>query len=366
MPEPFVTTVVGSMPKPAWLYQQQPLAGPGTDHHGSGADWNFDGELLVQAQDDATRLAIHAQESAGLDIISDGEQRRKSYLTYIANRLEGFDYDTLAEKWIRDGRRLAQVGRCVGPVGWPGPLAVDDLQFFSAEASRPVKMTLPGPMTIVDSTFDAHYGNEADFAVAVAEVLNREARELDRLNPAVIQFDEPVFSRYPEKVADWGIEALDRCVAGLNANTAVHVCYSYPMPGIDRPIKPSYPINSRRAWSDRRSISSPWNSRPHSSIRPCWNSARPRPSYLAASTTALRKRKTPSTSPPACLPPPATTTRRCCRPPQTVASCPSVRRLPEPSSLPLPPALASLASVSSHLAGHGSADSLPLTICYPA
>ena len=241
MPEPFVTTVVGSMPKPAWLYQQQPLAGPGTDHHGSGADWNFEGELLAQAQDDATRLAIHAQESAGLDIISDGEQRRKSYLTYIANRLEGFDYDTLAEKWIRDGRRLAQVGRCVGPVGWPGPLAVDDLRFLQSEASRPVKMTLPGPMTIVDSTFDAHYGNEADFAMAVAEVLNREARELDRLNPAVIQFDEPVFSRYPEKVADWGIEALDRCVAGLNANTAVHVCYSYPMPGIDRPIKPSYP-----------------------------------------------------------------------------------------------------------------------------
>ena len=242
MPEPFTTTVVGSMPKPAWLYQQRPLAGPGTDHHGSGADWNFEGELLAQAQDDATRLAIQAQESAGIDIISDGEQRRKSYLTYIANRLTGFDYETLAEKWIRDGRRLAQVGRCVGPVGWPGPLAVDDLRFLQAESSRPVKMTLPGPMTIVDSTFDAHYGNERDFAMAVAAVLNREALELDKLSPAVIQFDEPVFSRYPEKVADWGIEALDRCVAGLSATTAVHVCYSYPMPGIARPIKPSYPV----------------------------------------------------------------------------------------------------------------------------
>ena len=242
MPEPFTTTVVGSMPKPAWLYQQRPLAGPGTDHHGSGADWNFEGELLAQAQDDATRLAIRAQESAGIDIISDGEQRRKSYLTYIANRLTGFDYETLAEKWIRDGRRLAQVGRCVGPVGWPGPLAVDDLRFLQAESSRPVKMTLPGPMTIVDSTFDAHYGNERDFAMAVAAVLNREALELDKLSPAVIQFDEPVFSRYPEKVADWGIEALDRCVAGLSATTAVHVCYSYPMPGIARPIKPSYPV----------------------------------------------------------------------------------------------------------------------------
>jgi 5-methyltetrahydropteroyltriglutamate--homocysteine methyltransferase len=242
MPEAFATTVVGSMPKPAWLYQQRPLAGPGTDHHGSGADWQFDGELLAQAQDDATRLAIHAQESAGIDIISDGEQRRKSYLTYIAARLTGFDYETLAEKWIRDGRRLAQVGRCVGPVGWPGPLAVEDLRFLQAESTRQVKMTLPGPMTIIDSTYDAHYGNERDFAMAVADVLNLEARELDKLGPAVIQFDEPVFSRYPEKVADWGIEALDRCVAGLDATTAVHVCYSYPMPGIARPIKPSYPV----------------------------------------------------------------------------------------------------------------------------
>ena len=242
MPQPFTTTVVGSLPKPAWLYQQRPLAGAGTDHHGSGADWNFDAELLAQAQDDATRLAIHVQEAAGLDIISDGEQRRKSYLTYIANRLTGFDYETLAEKWIRDGRRLAQVGRCVGPVGWPGPLAVDDLRFLLSEATRPVKMTLPGPMTVVDSTFDAYYGNERDFALAVADVLNREAKELDKLGPAVIQFDEPVFSRYPEKVADWGIEALDRCVAGLNAKTAVHVCYSYAMPGVPRPIKPSYPV----------------------------------------------------------------------------------------------------------------------------
>ena len=242
MPEPFTTTVVGSLPKPAWLYQQRPLAGPGTDHHGSGADWMFQDDLLAQAQDDATRLAIHLQESAGIDIISDGEQRRKSYLTYIANRLTGFDYETLAEKWIGDGRRLAQVGRCVGPVGWPGPLAVDDLRFLLNETQWPVKITLPGPMTIVDSTFDAYYGDERTYAKAVAEALNLEALELDKLGPAVIQFDEPVFSRYPEKVADWGIEALDRSLLGLSAATAVHVCYSYAMPGVPRPIKPSYPV----------------------------------------------------------------------------------------------------------------------------
>ena len=242
MAQAFTTTVVGSLPKPAWLYQQQPLAGPGTDHHGSGADWNFEGELLALAQDDATRLAIRDQETAGIDIISDGEQRRKSYLTYVSNRLTGFDYETLAEKWIRDGRRLAQVGRCVGPVGWPGPLTVEDLRFLKSESDRPVKITLPGPMTVVDSTFDAYYGNERDYAMAVAAAINQEALELDKLGPAVIQVDEPVFSRYPEKVADWGIEALDRCLADVKATTAVHVCYSYAMPGVPRPIKPSYPV----------------------------------------------------------------------------------------------------------------------------
>ena len=97
-------------------------------------------------------------------------------------------------------------------------------------------------MTIVDSTFDAYYGDERAYAMALAEALNLEALELDKLGPAVIQFDEPVFSRYPEKVADWGIEALDRSLQGLRAATAVHVCYSYAMPGVPRPIKLSYPV----------------------------------------------------------------------------------------------------------------------------
>jgi 5-methyltetrahydropteroyltriglutamate--homocysteine methyltransferase len=96
-------------------------------------------------------------------------------------------------------------------------------------------------MTVVDSTYDDYYGDERKLAMAVADAINKEAKALDALGPAVIQFDEPVFSRYPEKVADWGIEALDRCADGLRAQTAVHVCYSYTIPGVERPIKPSYP-----------------------------------------------------------------------------------------------------------------------------
>ena len=230
------------MPKPAWLYHQVPLDAKGFDHHGAGSDWLLSGQPLHEAQDDAVRLAIYDQESAGVRIISDGEQRRKTYLTYVTSQLGGFDYETLAEKWIRDGRRLAQVGRCTGPVEWLGPMMVDDLRFLLTQTTSPVKVTLPGPMTVTDSTYDAYYGDERAFAMAVAGAINREAKALDALGPAVIQFDEPVFSRYPEKVAEWGIEALDRCAEGLIAQTAVHVCYSYTIPGVPRPIKPSYAL----------------------------------------------------------------------------------------------------------------------------
>ena len=241
MAEPFLTTVVGSMPKPPWLYSQVSFDSSETDHHGQGGDWALQGPELAQAQDDATRLAIRDQERSGIDIISDGEQRRKSYLTYITTRLGGMDYETLGEKWIRDGRRLAVVGRCTAPVRRKGPILVDHLRFLMDQAETPVKITLPGPMTVVDSVLDAYYGDERAFAFAIAEAINEEALALDLLGPAVIQFDEPVFSRYPEKVTDWGIEALDRCLEGLSAQTAVHVCYSYPIAGLARPIKPSYP-----------------------------------------------------------------------------------------------------------------------------
>ncbi len=241
MSKAFLTTVVGSMPKPVWLQEQLPLNAEGNQVHGAGADWRFSGETLAAALDDAVRLSIYEQQHAGIDIVSDGEQRRKSYLTHITRALGGVDYTTLAKKWTRNNRRLAEVGRCVGPLHRQAPILVDDLAFALAEASRPLKVTLPGPMTIVDTLADEHYGDERAMAMAAAEAMNTEARALDALGPAVIQFDEPVFSRYPEKVADWGIDALDAALQGLSARTAVHVCYSYPMPGVPRPIQDSYP-----------------------------------------------------------------------------------------------------------------------------
>ena len=241
MARKFLATGVGSLPKPAWLQAPSAMNAGEKDHHGKGADWRFDGGELRAAQDDAVRIAVHDQQRAGLDIVSDGEQRRRSYMTYVTMRLDGFDYQHLGEKWIRNGRRRAMVGRCVGPVRRTQSILKDDLQFLLQETDRPVKVTLPGPMTVVDSTLDTYYQDEKSLALAIADALNAEARDLDTLGPAVVQFDEPVFSRYPDKVEDWGIEALDRACAGLNAKTCAHVCYSYPMPGIPRPITDSYP-----------------------------------------------------------------------------------------------------------------------------
>jgi 5-methyltetrahydropteroyltriglutamate--homocysteine methyltransferase len=162
-------------------------------------------------------------------------------MAHVVARLGGFDYGMPAKKWVRNNRQLAEVGRCTGEVLRKAPILVDDLQFALERSSQPVKVTLPGPMTVVDSTPDEFDGDERLLALAVADALNEEARALDVLGPAVIQFDEPVFSRYPDKVAEWGIEVLDRCVEGLNAKTCVHVCYSYPMPRVPRPIIDAYP-----------------------------------------------------------------------------------------------------------------------------
>lgn len=194
MSRPFVTTVIGSLPKPAWLYERAPLGAAATDHHGRGAAWALEGEALREAQDDAVRVAVHDQERAGIDIISDGEQRRKSYLTYVTMRLDGFDYQHLAAKAIRGGRRVAQVGRCVGPVRRRGPIVVDDLRFLMSETRSAVKVTLPGPMTVADSIADEHYHDERALAMAA---LRAQLEERDGQMPAALTpLSEPKSRRW--------------------------------------------------------------------------------------------------------------------------------------------------------------------------
>src|SRR3990170_2406555 len=219
------TTIVGSLPKPAWLAEPGGLRSP----------WRLKGEELREAQDDAVRLALLEQEEAGLDIVCEGEQRRRHYIWGFLEGLTGTDTEKLGEKRARDGRYAdsTPVARIVGEVTRRHPVFLEALRFARAHTTRPLKVTLPGPMTIVDTVHDKYYRcDEASLALRFAELLNAEARELAAAGADVIQFDEPCFNVYLDKVKEWGIEALERAMAGVAAKKAVHICYGYGTPAV--------------------------------------------------------------------------------------------------------------------------------------
>jgi 5-methyltetrahydropteroyltriglutamate--homocysteine methyltransferase len=219
------TTITGSLPKPGWL------ADPGK--HMLSA-WAAEAKHVAEAHDDAVRLAIADQEEAGLDIVTDGEQRRRHYIWGFLEGLTGIDTQTLGRKVTRGGRYSSgpiSVARIVGDVTRERAVLVDALRFAKAHARQPVKVTLPGPMTIVDTVLDEHY-HESEPALArrFAAILNAEARELAEAGADIVQFDEPCFNIDVDKVGEWGIAMLERCIDGVNATTAVHVCYGYGIP----------------------------------------------------------------------------------------------------------------------------------------
>jgi 5-methyltetrahydropteroyltriglutamate--homocysteine methyltransferase len=214
---PVATTTVGSFPRPAWL--------AGVDR--SDATFRLEGALLAEAQDDATLVALREQQETGLDLLTDGEQRRPNFINHFLGSLDGVDLTRQRPKVIRR-RTERPVPLVVGPLRRRAPATVDDLRFAQAHSSRPVKTALPGPMTVVDSTFDQAYGDEEALAMDVAAALNAEMRDLQAAGAAVIQIDEPAMTRYHEKVAAYGARALDRALEGVTVPTIVHLCYGYP------------------------------------------------------------------------------------------------------------------------------------------
>ncbi len=217
------TTVVGSYPKPLWL------SNPFGAFFGG---WRLETKVLREGQDDATLLAIGDQERAGIDVISDGEQRRDNFVYYFTRRLKGFDFNRLARKRLRGSNREFDAPRIVGAIERSGPIAVDDVRFLRAATRRGIRMAAPGPMTIVDTSHDQHYGgDERALAMDLAAAINLELKDWERAGCDIVQVDEPAFTRYPERVRDWGIEALNRCFEGIGAKTTVHVCYGYPIDG---------------------------------------------------------------------------------------------------------------------------------------
>jgi 5-methyltetrahydropteroyltriglutamate--homocysteine methyltransferase len=216
MTTPLQTTIAGSLPKPRWLAAPEKLWAP----------WLLEGESLAEGKRDAVRLALADQEAAGIDIVTDGEQTRQHFVTTFIEHLEGVDFSRKRTVRIRN-RYDAEVPVVVGPVARSKPVFVEDVKFLRAQTARPIKFTLPGPMTMVDTLYDAHYRSREKLALQFAAILNEEASELARAGVDVIQFDEPAFNVYFDEVRDWGIAALTRAREGLGCRTAVHICYGY-------------------------------------------------------------------------------------------------------------------------------------------
>ncbi|MBA2413519.1 MAG: methionine synthase [Burkholderiaceae bacterium] len=213
----FETTIAGSLPKPFWLAETGKL----------WPRWKAQGAELDEAKRDATLLALKSQEDAGIDIVTDGEQSRQHFVHGFLEAVSGIDFDNKVKMGIRDNRYEAMVPQVVGPLHLRSRVHRADAQLARAHTNRKLKITLPGPMTIVDTVADRHYGDRAKMAMAFASLLNQEARALQADGVDVIQFDEPAFNVYPGEVNEWGIAALERAAAGLTCTTAVHICYGY-------------------------------------------------------------------------------------------------------------------------------------------
>ena len=211
------TTIAGSLPKPAWL----------AEPHKLWPAWRLTGDELAQAKRDATLLWLKSQEDAGVDIVSDGEQSRQHFVHGFLEFVEGIDFSRKVKMGIRNNRYDAMVPVVTAPLRLKGRVHQAEAQLARAHTKRQLKFTLPGPMTIVDTIADEHYDDKVKLAMAFAELLNQEARALEKDGVDVIQFDEPAFNVYMDDVKRWGIAALERAAQGLKCTTCVHICYGY-------------------------------------------------------------------------------------------------------------------------------------------
>jgi 5-methyltetrahydropteroyltriglutamate--homocysteine methyltransferase len=210
------TSIVGSLPKPAWLAPPETLWSP----------WKLEGDQLLEGKQDALRISLQEQLVAGIDIISDGEQTRQHFVTTFIEHLSGVDFENRKIVKIRD-RYDASVPMVVGDVARQKPVFVEDAKFLRTLTNKPIKWALPGPMTMVDTLYDDHYKSREKLAWEFAKALNEEARELQDAGVDIIQFDEPAFNVFFNEVNDWGMAVLEKAIEGLKCQTAIHICYGY-------------------------------------------------------------------------------------------------------------------------------------------
>jgi 5-methyltetrahydropteroyltriglutamate--homocysteine methyltransferase len=213
----FETTVAGSLPKPSWLAEPAKL----------WPAWRLEGAALAEGKRDATLIAVKEQEDAGIDILTDGEQSRQHFVHGFLEAVDGVDFERRVEMGIRNDRYKAMVPTVTGALRLKTRVHAVEARHARAHTTRKLKITLPGPMTLIDTIADGYYGDKVKMAMAFAALLNEEALGLQQDGVDVIQFDEPAFNVYMEEVADWGIAALHRAIEGLTCKTAVHICYGY-------------------------------------------------------------------------------------------------------------------------------------------
>jgi 5-methyltetrahydropteroyltriglutamate--homocysteine methyltransferase len=217
---PLMTTSTGSFPRPSWLAVTE----------GSHAHTRFDGAVRREAEEDATRLVLREQEDLGLDIVTDGELRRENFIYQALSTWDGVDMTNKATKAVYRNRQAPrEVPRIVSKIVRHGQGAVEDVRFAKTATKRPLKVAVVGPMTVVDSTVNEFYREEAELAMDAAAAINAELLDLQAAGCDMLQLDEPAMTRYHDKLRAYGTKALDRCLEGVTVPTLVHLCYGYPL-----------------------------------------------------------------------------------------------------------------------------------------
>jgi len=235
VPEPYdrrvgadvlVTSVVGSYPQPSWLIDRARLGERLPPRVRARELWRVPEPHLEEAQDDATRLAVSDMERAGVDVVSDGEMRRESYSNRFATALEGVDLDEPGVALDRTGHENP-VPRVVGPIRRARPVEVRDVEFLRAITDRRIKITVPGPFTMTQQAQNDHYRDERELALAYAEAVNQELRDLKAAGADVVQIDEPYLQARPEPAREYALEAINRALDGIDGDTVLHTCFGY-------------------------------------------------------------------------------------------------------------------------------------------
>ena len=213
----FKATTAGSLPKPSWLAETEKL----------WPAWKDSGDSLIEKKKESTAMWINEQEESGIEIISEGEQFRMHFVHGFLETIEGINWEKKTEMGIRNDRYVVEVPTVTDPLRKAGSVHIEEAKFLRSNTEKLTKFTLPGPMTIADTIANDYYANKEEMAMEFAKLLNDEAKSLCEVGIDIIQFDEPAFNSFLKESTEWGMDAMEMAIEGLDCKTAVHICYGY-------------------------------------------------------------------------------------------------------------------------------------------